>query len=395
MNQTALSNVEVHRRLAFWYFAYFAFVGAYMPYFSLYLESLDLSPQRIALLMTLGQLMRLLTPMAWGWASDRSGRRTPIIRLSAAMSCLIFFGYYFTKDFFFLIAVTGALHFFWCASLPLVEALTFGHLRSNPAGYGRVRVWGSVGFVVSVFAVGLWLDKQPIDSLLGISLVLLICTLIGAWKLIEVPGDVLPLLSQPSLPSLRQSKVIALMVVGFLMSAAHGAFYVFYSIHLTGYGYSTTAIGLLWSLGVVAEILVFTFVPKLTEQSTLKWILIACLALAVLRFLAIGWMAEFLIVLIVTQILHAATFGAHHIASVAALNHWFLPQQQGRVQALYGSLSFGGGGMLGGLLAGQTWGSWGAGQTFTISAGFAAIGLVVVHFAFATKEPQRQALPSG
>ena len=385
MNQFALSLVGVNSRLAFWYFAYFAFVGAYMPYFSLYLEANDLTPQRIALLMTLGQFMRLLTPVFWGWASDLSGRRTPIIRASAAMSCLIFLGYFFTRDFLFLVVVTGALHFFWCASLPLVEALTFGHLRANPAGYGRVRVWGSVGFVVSVFGVGFWLDYQPIDSLLGIAAAVLMCTLLAAWQLVDVPNESHKQAPQ-ALPSLRQTKVIALMAIGFLMSAAHGAFYVFYSIHLTTYAYSTTAIGLLWSLGVVAEILVFTYFPKLTEQATLKRVLIVCLGLAVLRFLAIGWLADLLVVLIITQLLHAATFGAHHIASVAALNHWFLPQQQGRVQALYGSLSFGGGGMVGGLLAGQTWDSLGAGLSFSISAGFALVGLVVVHFAFATTQ---------
>lgn len=392
MNQVTLFGGRVHARLAFWYFSYFAFVGAYMPYFSLYLKAHDLSPQKIALLMTLGQFMRLLTPVFWGWASDLSGRRTPIIRASAGMSCLIFLGYFFTTDFFLLVVVTGAQHFFWCASLPLVEALTFGHLRKNPEGYGRVRVWGSVGFVVTVFGVGLWLDYRPIDSLLGITLAVLVCTLIAAWQLIDIPRES-QVLAPQSIPRLYQTNAIALMAVGFLMSAAHGAFYVFYSIHLTGHGYSTIAIGLLWSLGVVAEILVFTYFPRLTEQSVLKRVLIACLGLAVLRFLAIGWLADMLVVLIFTQLLHAATFGAHHIASVAALNHWFLPHQQGRVQALYGSLSFGGGGMLGGLLAGQSWDSLGAGLSFTISAGFALIGLVVVHFAFTTTKASQT--PSG
>ena len=389
MNQLKPNSAQSQWRLSFWYFVYFAFVGAYMPYFSLYLEAQDLSASRIALLMTLGQLMRLLTPIFWGWASDLSGRRTPIIRASAALSCLIFAGYFFTQDFILLILVTGGLHFFWCASLPLVEALTFGHLRDTPNSYGRVRVWGSVGFVASVFSVGLWLDYQPISSLLGIAWVILAFMLIAAWKLEDVPtSSVSP--AHESIPSLRQAKVIALMLIGFFMSAAHGAFYVFYSIHLANHGYGTIAVGLLWSLGVIAEILVFTFMPRLANQATLKRVLIACLILAVIRFLAIGWYADMLVVLIATQVLHAATFGAHHVASVAALNHWFLPQQQGRVQALYGSLSFGGGGMLGGLLAGQTWDSLGPGISFTISAAFALIGLAVVHFAFTPQKAPTQ-----
>ena len=370
-----------HWRLSLWYFVYFAFVGAYMPYFSLYLEAQNLAPNRIAVLMTLGQLVRLLMPMVWGWVSDFSGRRTPIIRASAAISTVVFIGYFFTQDFILLVVVTSLLHFFWCASLPLVEALTFSHLRHEPNRYGRIRVWGSIGFVVAVFCVGWWLDGQPIASLLGILWATLALTLVAAFFIADAPAAPAVQVNEQT-PSLRQSKVIALMLVGFLMSAAHGALYVFYSIHLAAHGYDNMAIGSLWSLGVIAEILVFISMPRLANLETLERVLIACLALAVVRFLVIGWYADVVLLLIVAQMLHGATFGAHHVASVAALNQWFLPRQQGRVQALYGGLSFGGGGLLGGLIAGQTWASFGAEISFTISAAFALTGLLVVHFAF-------------
>ncbi|MBK9623086.1 MAG: MFS transporter [Rhodocyclaceae bacterium] len=380
-----------HWQLSLWYFVYFAFVGAYMPYFSLYLEAQNLAPNRIAVLMTLGQLVRLLMPMVWGWVSDSIGRRTPIIRASAALSTMVFVGYFFTQDFILLVVVTALLHFFWCASLPLVEALTFSHLRHEPNFYGRIRVWGSIGFVVAVFCVGWWLDRHPISSLLGILWATLALTLVAAFVIRDAPTA--PAIQvDEAIPSLRQSKVIALMLVGFLMSAAHGALYVFYSIHLAAHGYDNMAIGLLWSLGVIAEILVFIRMPRLANLDTLEKVLMACLALAVVRFLVIGWYADTVLLLIAAQVLHGATFGAHHVASVAALNQWFLPRQQGRIQSLYGGLSFGGGGLLGGLIAGQTWMGLGAEISFTISAAFALAGLLVVHSAFSTKATSSEAL---
>jgi PPP family 3-phenylpropionic acid transporter len=318
--------------------------------------------------------------------SDFSGRRTPIIKASAAISTLVFVGYFFTQDFILLIVVTLLLHFFWCASLPLVEALTFSHLRHEPNRYGRIRVWGSIGFVVAVFCVGWWLDHQPIASLLGILWATLILTLTAAFAIYDAPTAPEIHVDEP-IPSLRQSKVIALMLVGFLMSAAHGALYVFYSIHLTSHGYGKMAVGLLWSLGVIAEILVFISMPRLANLETLERVLIVCLTLAVLRFLVIAWYADVVVLLIAAQVLHGATFGAHHVSSVAALNQWFLPRQQGRIQALYGGLSFGGGGLLGGLIAGQTWASLGPEISFTISAAFALAGLLVVHFAFFDSAP--------
>lgn len=387
MNQLTSGSTAAHLRLAAWYFMYFAFVGAYMPYFSLYLEAQSLTPSRIALLMTLGQLMRLLTPVFWGWISDYSGRRTPIIRTSALLSMLIFAVYFFTVDFISLVLVTALLHFFWCAALPLVEALTFAHLRDTNNSYGRVRVWGSIGFVVAVFGVGVWLNHQPIASLLAITWLILGLMLLAAWRLKEVATPHFVQSGKPS-PSLRQSRVIVLMVVGFLMSAAHGAFYVFYSIHLAANGYDSTATGFLWSLGVIAEVLVFIYMPHIVDHQKLKRLLMLCLALAVLRFLIIGWCIEMVALVVIAQILHGATFGAHHVASVASLNQWFLPGQQGRIQALYGSLSFGGGGLLGGLIAGQTWASLGPELSFTISAGFALLGLAATHFAFSVATAQ-------
>ncbi|MBK7685578.1 MAG: MFS transporter, partial [Rhodocyclaceae bacterium] len=109
MNQSKATNAAMywpHWQLSLWYFVYFAFVGAYMPYFSLYLEAQNLAPNRIAVLMTLGQLVRLLMPMVWGWVSDSIGRRTPIIRASAALSTMVFVGYFFTQDFILLVVVT-------------------------------------------------------------------------------------------------------------------------------------------------------------------------------------------------------------------------------------------------------------------------------------------------
>jgi PPP family 3-phenylpropionic acid transporter len=162
------------------------------------------------------------------------------------------------------------------------------------------------------------------------------------------------------------------------MSAAHGPLYVFFSIHLVDHGYGKTAVGALWSLGVCAEILVFVFMPRLMRNWSLRTILAGGFALAVIRFLLIGWGAEFLALLLLAQVMHGATFGAYHAAAVAALNRWFPARQQARAQALYGSISFGAGGMVGGLVSGQAWESLGPSLTFSLGSLFALVGLVAV-----------------
>lgn len=366
-----------HGRLAVWYFWYFAFIGAFLPYFALYLQSLGFSAGRIAVLMSLGQFMRLLAPLLWSWLADSGGQRVRIVVGATAAALASFSVVFLTEDFLGLLIGLSILHFFWSASLPLVEALTLGHLAGRTENYGRVRLWGSVGFILTVLGVGLLLDVAPIKSQLWVSWLLLAGTLISALTLTEVKGHGRHA-SGPIIDVMRQRKVVYLMASAMLMTAAHGTLYVFYSIHLVNQGYGKTLVGLLWTLGVVAEIFIFLWMPRISLRFSLRGILLACFALAVLRFLMIGWAVAFIAVLVIAQLLHAMSFGAHHAATVAALNHWFAPGQQARAQALYGSVAYGAGGLGGALLAGWMWESLGAGLSFSASALLAAGGLALV-----------------
>ena len=366
-----------HGRLAVWYFWYFAFIGAFLPYFALYLQSIGFSAGRIAVLMSLGQVMRLLAPLLWSWLADSGGRRVRIIIASTAAALASFSVVFLTQDFIGLLIGLAILHFFWSASLPLVEALTLGHLAANPERYGRIRLWGSVGFVAAVMGVGLLLDSAPIRAQLWVSWALLLGTLLSALTLTEVKEHA-GRITGPILGVLRQRKVVFLLAAGMFMIAAHGALYVFYSIHLVAQGYSKTLVGLLWTLGVVAEIVVFLLMPRIAVGISMRWILLACFVLAVVRFLLIGWGVASIGLLVIAQLLHGASFGAHHAATVAALNRWFEPGQQARAQALYGSVAYGAGGLGGAMLAGALWERAGAGITFSAASLLALIGLILV-----------------
>lgn len=366
-------------RLSAWYFFYFAFIGTFSPYFGVYLQSLGLSAWRISILLSLMQLMRLLAPNFWSWVTERTGRKTPVIRLASAVSIAGFIGFFVTHDFTSLFFCMLLLAFFWSASLPLVEALTLDHLRQHAERYGSVRLWGSVGFIAAVMGIGAMLDALPLVSLLWATLIVLcgifICALILPEAMHEESAQT-PFVSMGQ--TLRQPRVAALLGANFLMSAAHGPLYVFYSIYLVNYGYTKALVGGLWSLGVVTEILVFLLMPRLMRRFSLRTILLVSFACAVLRFPMIGWGVDSIIILTIAQLLHGATFGACHAATVAALHQWFPGRQQARAQALYGSIAFGAGGLLGGLLGGQTWDSLGAAWTYTIAAAFALAGLLLV-----------------
>ena len=220
--------------------------------------------------------------------------------------------------------------------------------------------------------------RMPIAGLLPMAIATLVGIFLCALLIPEAPQ--LPHHDDhaPIADILRRPEVRSLFVACFFMSAAHGALYVFYSLFLVDTGYSTTAVGWLWTLGVVAEIAVFIAMPRLLRMFTIRSMLLFSHACAVLRFLAIGWGVESAPLLVLAQLLHGATFGAYHAAAVAAIGRWFGTRHQSRGQAIYGSVSFGAGGMAGGLVSGFTWDYLGSAATYSISSLFALIGFAAI-----------------
>jgi len=365
-------------RLSGYYFFYFAFIGAFSPYFGLYLQSLNFSAWDIGLLMSQMQLMRLFGPNLWSWLADRFGRRMFIIRLAALAGLAGFTAFFWLDKLPGMLLAMAVIAFFWSAALPLVETLTFDHLREERGRYSRIRLWGSIGFIVAVMGTGAVLDILPLDGLLWVCWGILAGILALAAVLPDVPAVQHPHDSLPVADILRQPRVRALLAACFAMSAAHGALYVFYSIHLASHGYSKSEVGGLWSLGVLAEIVVFMLMTRLSRRYSLRVLLLASFAAAFLRFLLIGWGVESAVVMILAQLLHGLTFGAYHASAIAAINLWFPGRAQGRGQALYSSISFGAGGLLGGLISGWTWDSFGAGWTYTLASVFAVGGFALV-----------------
>ena len=365
-------------RLSAYYFFYFAFIGAFSPYFGLYLQSLSFSAWDIGLLMSQMQLMRLFGPYLWGALADRAARRVPIIRLAGAASLLGFAAFFLASDFVALLVAMALMAFFWSAALPLVETITFDHLRENAASYSRIRVWGSVGFIVAVMGTGALLDLLPLPALLWVCMALLAGIFICAVLTPEPQTHHASGTPVPVGELLRRPHVRALLAACFSMSVAHGALYIFYSIHLADNGYGKTTIGALWSLGVLAEIILFLFMSRLMRRFSLRAILLASFAAAVVRFLMIGWAVDSLLLVILAQLLHGLTFGTYHAAAIAAINRWFPGRSQARGQALYSSLSFGAGGLLGGLFSGWSWDALGAAITFSVSSACALVGLWLV-----------------
>ena len=367
-----------HWRIAGFYFFYYAFVGMFAPYWSLYLKSLHFDAIEIAILMSVQPVMRMIAPNLWGWLADHTGKRLLVVQIAATLSAVCYLGVFATTSFWGMLLVLGLMSFFWSASMPLVEATTLTYLGKHTARYGRIRSWGSIGFIVAVVGLGYAFDYIAIAWLLWAGLVCELGILLFSRQI--PPTEVLAhhTDSQSIRNIVLQPRVLALFGACFLMSVAHGPYYTFFSIYLVEHGYAKSAVGGLWALGVICEIGVFFLMPWLARRYGFTRILVGSFGLAVLRFLLIGWGVDLLLLLLIAQVLHAATFGAYHAASVGLVHEFFQGRHQSKGQALFGSLTYGAGGMLGGLASGPIWQHYGASVLYSCSAGMALLGLLLM-----------------
>jgi len=376
-----------YARLSSYYLFHFAALGALVPFWGPYLREQGFAPAAIGGLMAILMGTKIVAPNLWGAIADRYGKRMPIVRLGALLALITFVGVFWAHGFWAMALVMAAFSFFWNAPLPLVEAVTFNHLGTRVNRYASVRVWGSIGFIATVLLLGWGQQWAGIDVVPWTVLILFT----GVWVsclLIPDQGQPAADRSQVELRHLiMRPEILLFLGACLLMQASHGAYYAFYSIYLEENGYGSTAVGALWALGVAIEVIVFLRMHRLLERFGARAVLLASLALAVLRWILIGLFVEILAVQLFAQTLHAASFGSFHATAIYLAHHSFPGHTQGRGQALYNSISFGVGGGLGSLLSGGLWTAVGPTATFLTAAGLAALGWVA---AYARVDPERR-----
>jgi PPP family 3-phenylpropionic acid transporter len=364
-------------RLSGFYLFYFASLGALVPYWGLYLKSTGFSAHDIGIFMAIIMGTKIVSPNIWGWIADHLGHRMLIVRVGCLLAAIAFAGVFLSNNFWWLLMVMVAFSFFWNAALPQFEATTFNYLGKSTHRYSSIRLWGSIGFIIAVAAIGSVLDVQGAGILPFVLIVLFAGIWLSSLLVPEQAAQHLPVEHGPLGQLLKRPKVFALLVVCFLMQMSHGPYYTFYTIYLEEHEYSSWLIGQLWSLGVIAEVVLFLLMHYLVPRFGLRKLLLVSLLLAALRWLMIGYFVDVLWLLIIAQTLHAASFGIYHASAIELIHRYFTGPHQGKGQALYSSLSFGAGGAMGSLYSGLIWDSMGATIAFTIACLIALLALII------------------
>ena len=367
---------------ALFLFCYYAHAGTWSTYATLFFADKGMTVAQIGVLMSMIQVLRIVGPNVWGYVADHYDRRVLVLRVAGFAALAGFSGFFFGSSFAHFMLAMVVLNLFTSGQAPICEALMLSEMKGDLTYYGRIRMWGSIGFIVAVTLASLALERHGIVTLPWVAAALLVFTIAAAFRLRDVPRRVHkeapPLLSA----LLRRREVIAFFASTALMVAAHTSLYTFYSLYLERNGYSKTVIGAMWSLGVTAEVLLFYFQAPLFRRWGAMRMMHLALAIAVARFVMIGAGSHMLWLLIAAQLMHAATFALHHSSSVMTLQRWFSGPLQARGQALYMSISYGVGGSLGGLFLAQWWERAGAESVYYVAAALSLLSAAAAMLSF-------------
>lgn len=371
-------------RLSAFYLFYYACLGTWIPYWPLYVQYIGHSALVIGLTSAVFHSTRIIAPNIWGYISDNTGERLRVIRLGCFFAFVAILGMLLSTKVWVLTLVLLIFSFFWSAVLPQFEVLTLNYLGSRQAhSYGRVRLWGSIGFISAVFGCGAIFDWFPLSAF---PWVLCVTLLMLWWSSLVVP----PQESSPAgnagngqqsfLKIALKRHVWAYLVAVILMMASFGPYYGFFSILLKDTGYPLISVSLFWCVAVASEVLIFVYIRQFYHFVGIRSLLLASIILAAVRWVITGAMPQNIALMTFAQSLHAFSFAAFHACMIEFIRRLFPHNQHGKGQAMFNSLGYGAGSVIGAIFAGLVWDELGA-STYFYAAGAAVLAFVFAYIA--------------
>ena len=377
--------------------AYFAGYGVFLPFFPVWLDWLGLSAGWIALLVAVPLIVRVATmSLVTDAAEQFDDPRLPILGLSVAtfllFAVLPVSGLFsavadaFTNPWS-LLAIIALTAVGWNALLPLSDALGIQLARQSGADYGRVRVWGSISFIVVSFGAGAVIDVYSPDLvpwLVLVSFGLLVLVSVSLPKSFVQPkaaishgdgGRKRTKLRSGWLFFLRRKGAMSVFIGSGLIQASHAVLYGFGSLSWAEQGFSETSIGVLWSFGVLCEIVLFAVSAPVIARLGARGLLILGGLGATLRWIVFAFSPDLGITLGL-QVLHAFSFGMTHLALISYVARRARPRELRGAQGVYGVVS---GALMAVaiLAAGPLYASFGAGA-YSVMGLMTFAGVVII-----------------
>lgn len=365
-------------RLSIFYGSLCFFGGINMPFFPVWLKSKGLGPEDIALVLAATMFLRIVSGPVFAFVADRwENRRGVAIALSWASLATVSL-FLLTDSFWPIFIVAALLMSLWPSVTPLLESIAMRATQEQGVDYGRVRLWCSITFIIAATGGGWLLEWNPPSIVILCMIGSIAIGLAGAHLLVKErpkkqrkrrPGGQL----QASLAIARHPIFFIGLLAASLVQSTHAVYYAFGTLNWLRLGYGENLIGILWAVGIVAEIILFAFSARVLKRFSAASLLAIAAGAAILRWTFTAFDPP-LWALFGLQILHALTFCAAHLGAMYFVAAAAPKSLAATAQGLYGALSSGVVMGVMTLIAGPVYQAYGP-QAYLLSAAAGVLGL--------------------
>ena len=342
--------------LSLLYVFYYAHMGVIAPYLGVYLDARGLSSEAIGELIAIMTVARIIAPNLWASLADKTGKRVRIIQLGATGAFITFLSLFILNGFWGLAIGLVLSIGFWTSITPQLEQYTLLVVNGDPARYSRVRLWGSIGFILMSVICGAVIDAYGSLQVLWCSVAALGLLALSSLLLRDKPLSGRDAGAVGSFwQKVMQTPFVLFALVMILLQMGLGVYNGFFALFLIDLGFTGNESGWIISLGVIAEVGIFLVAGSLLKRLRIQTALVICMLATTVRWLCLSLFAEYAFLVIASQTIHALSFGLAHAAAMKFVHFHFGEKYQSRGQALYASISFGLGGAIGSYVAGMLW----------------------------------------
>jgi PPP family 3-phenylpropionic acid transporter len=361
-NRSEMAATESRRYLrvfSSYYFVAFIPWGIFVPYLPLFLQRSGRTDAEIGGLLAVSPLLTVLSPPVWGALADRLRDKKRVLLILLAVSALIFPCFWFSRSFLLTLGVMCVFAFFFTPSEPLGDAITMENLARAGGDYGRIRLWGSLGFIFPLLVMGAILKSTSgtssgVASLAPVFVLFVVFRLLAlVWATRLPAGDHTHVggVDFRALRVLVARPFLVLAACAFISRLGTQGLYVFFSIYLDKLHMADNLKGYFWAIGVLSEVLVMYFAGPIMARTSIKWLFGLSLAASAARLFAFSFPLSFAAIGVFAP-LQGLSFAAYHVPAITYVNRVAPPHLRASSQTLFAALVGGLGGVIGAQLAG-------------------------------------------
>ncbi|HON56008.1 MAG TPA: MFS transporter [bacterium] len=383
MNNIEQNNLNSAKHyIKIFYFLIYACMGIYGPFISIYYSKIGISEENIGLFLSISTAVSFFSASFWGYISDKKKNRNEVLLICVSGNIAAILLFLLSANFYYVFFVTTLTAFFFKPLLPLTDsaALEIARYDQSHFSYGKIRVWGTIGFLFANFVLGWFIEKTGLKTLFIAYAIMMLIAFLIPLIISQTKIDIEPHKTElKNLLFFLKKHFLIIFIACILIEISNTVIYGFYGLYLQSLGFTNQQIGIAWGIGVIVEIPLMMYFHKFIKTFGLKKWLIFGLIAHLIKYLSLSQInsVEYFYIILLVQITHGIFFGAFYASLVNLIDLYTPKNLKNSGQSLLFATTYSAGAIIGFSLNGYILKIFGFPQLFLTNAGLLSVGIIL------------------